>query len=61
MSFQRGHQTDTLEVGSLTNVGNPVEDLDWRNVIVGGCKIIYIEINSFVVMAVWAKQWNEIE
>lgn len=46
--FPRGHLTETPEAGSLTNVGNPAEELYRRNVIVGGCKIIYIEINSFV-------------
>lgn len=32
----------------VTNVGNPPEELYGRNAIVGGCKIIYIEIKSFV-------------
>lgn len=41
----------------VTNVGNPAEELYRRNAIVGGCKIIYIEINSFVrSTGAWAKQ-----
>lgn len=45
----------------VTNVCNPAEELYRRNAILGGCKIIYIEINSFVGTGVWAKQWNEIQ
>lgn len=42
-------------------MGNPAEELYRRNAIVGGCKVIYVEINSSVRMiAVRGQQWNEI-
>lgn len=40
------HNTQSRE--PVTNVSNPPEGRYKRNAIVEGCKIIYIEIKSFV-------------
>lgn len=52
---KRPSNTNTQNREPVTNAGNPPEELYRKNAIVGGCKIIYIEISSFVrSTGVWA-------